>query len=225
MKNLLLVVFLGTMVSSACAWADDFSPMNQDTITRTNNGTTPVANNTLPSVAANNAAVPASVGTWILQIDGETGFPTGNLNNVAAEGWGPEGSFGYRFPQNFTLSLETGYVGYAPKNGMLNTTWDIIPILLKGQYNFGSGYVQPYLFLGAGVALNSQSSSFAGPNHTAGEADFLEEAGLGISFVLLTQTYLFIQSKVEVDNTSSNYAGDQPTLLIPIDVGLNIQVN
>jgi hypothetical protein len=225
MKNLLLLVFLGTLFSSSSVWADDFSPMNQDTITQTNNSTAPVANNTLPSVAANNAAVPTNIGTWIFQVDGETSFPTGHLNNVAAEGWGPEGSFGYRFPQNITLSIETGYVGYAPKNGMLNTTWDVVPILLKCQYNFGNINIQPYLFLGAGIALNAQSSSFAGPSGVVSETDFLEEGGLGISFALLTQTYLFIQGKVEVDNTSSNYAGDQPTVLIPIDVGLNIQVN
>jgi hypothetical protein len=225
MKNLLLLIFWGTLFSSASAWADDFSPMNQDTITQTNNGTAPVVSNTVPSVAANNAVVPANIGTWVLQIDGETSFPTGRLNNVADEGWGPEGSIGYRFPQNITLSFETGYEGYAAKNGVLNTTWDMVPILLKCQYNFGSINVQPYLFLGAGIALNAQSSSFAGPSGIVSETDFLEEGGLGISFLLLTQTYLFVQGKVEVDDTSSNYAGDQPTVLIPVDVGLNILVN
>jgi len=218
---LLLINLLGFIPSVR---ADDFTPLNQDTITRTNNGNTPAAVGPAPSVVAN-TTVPSPLGTWVVQVDGETSFPTGRLNNVVGEGWGPEGSFGYRFPQNITLSLEAGYVGYAAKNGALNTTWDIVPILLKGQYNFGSGNIQPYLFLGLGIALNYESSSFAGPGGAVGEADFWEEAGLGVSFALLTQTYLFIQSKVEIDNTSSNYAGDQPTVLIPIDVGLNVLVN
>src|ERR1700677_1688336 len=96
---LLLVNFLGLIPA---VWADDFSPMNQDTITRTNNGTTPVASNTLPSVAAN-TSVPSNISTWVFQIDGETAFPTGNLNNAVDEGWGLEASVGYRFPQNITL--------------------------------------------------------------------------------------------------------------------------
>ncbi len=218
---LLLINALGLIPA---AWADDFSPMNQDTITRTNNGTVPVAGNTVP-LAVSNTTVPIAMGTWVFQVDGETSFPTGHLNNSVGEGWGPEGSFGYRFPQNITLSLETGYVGYPAKNGALSTTWDMVPILVKGQYNFGSGNIQPYFFLGFGIALNSESSSLADPGGAVGENDFLEEAGLGVSFALLTQTYLFVQSKVEVDNTSSHYAGDQPTVLIPIDVGLNILVN
>jgi hypothetical protein len=224
MNKILILLLINYLGFISAARADDFSPMNQDTITRTNNGTTPAAVGAAPSAIAN-TAIPSNFGTWIIQVDGETSFPTGRLNNVAVEGWGPEASFGYRFPQNITLSLESGYIGYAAKSGVLNTTWDMVPVLLKGQYNFGSGNIQPYFFLGLGIALNSESSSFAGPGGAVGENDFLEEAGLGVSFALLTQTYLFFQSKVEVDNTSSNYAGDQPTVLIPVDVGLNILVN
>lgn len=225
MNKILILLLINMLGLISAVWADDFSPMNQDTITRTNSGTAPIVNNTLPSVVANNAAIPVNTGTWVIQVDGETAFPTGHLNDRVSEGWGPEGSFGYRFPENITLSLETGYVGYAAKNGVINTTWDIIPIILKGQYNFGSGNIQPYFFLGLGLALNSESSSFAGPSGVVSETDFLEEAGLGVSFFLLTQTYLFVQSKVEVDSTSSNYADDQPTALIPIDIGLNILIN
>lgn len=223
MKFLSLLTLLAAL-SFSTARADDFTPMNQDTITRTNNGTTPVAvGNT--SAAVSNISAPSATDTWVFQIDIESSFPTGRLSNQAAEGWGPEGSLGYRFAQNITLSLETGYVGYSAKNGLLNTTWAMVPVLLKGQYNLGNGNIQPYGFLGLGLAVNSQSSFFAAPGDSLNEVDFLQEAGLGISFALLTQTYLFIQTKIEIDDTSAHYAGDQPTVLLPIDIGLNILVN
>lgn len=223
MKKISILFCIGMLSLSSMSRADDFTPMNQDSITRTNNGTTPVKNNTLPeAVATPVVPVQPNVGCWIFQVNAETGFPTGNLNNVANEGWGSEGSFGYRFPQNITISLESGYVGYSAKSGVLNTTWDLIPIVLKGQYNFGNAGIQPYVFLGAGLALNSQSSSFAGLTYARGETDFLEESGLGVSFAVAPQIYLYVQTKIEIDNTSGNYAADQPTVIIPLDIGLNI---
>lgn len=223
MKKILALFFIGIMSLSSVSRADDFTPMNQDTITSTNNGTVPVANNTLPeAVTTPVTPVQPNGGCWVFQVNAETGFPMGRLNNVANEGWGSEGSFGYRFRQNITVSLESGYAGYSAKSGVLNTTWDLIPIVLKGQFNFGNAGVQPYVFLGAGIALNSQSSSFAGLTYAKGETDFLEEAGLGISFAVAPQIYLYVQSKVEIDNTSGNYAADQPTVIIPLDIGLNI---
>jgi hypothetical protein len=223
MKKLLILFFIGMMGLSSVSRADDFDPLNPDTISRTNNGTAPVRNNTVPeAVTTPVSPVQTNVGCWVFQVNAETGFPTGDLNNVANEGWGSEGSFGYRFPQNITVSLESGYAGYSAKNSVLNTTWDLIPIVLKGQYNFGNAGIQPYVFLGAGIALNSQSSSFAGPTFAKGETDFLVEAGLGISFAVAPQIYLYVQTKIEIDNTSVNYAADQPTVLIPLDIGLNI---
>ena len=198
MKKLLILFFIGVLGLSP-VWADSTIP-------------------------ADPPAKP-DIGTWVFQINSETGFPTGRLNNVVNEGWGAQASFGYRFPQNISLSLEGGYMGYSAKNGVLNTTWATLPFMLVGQYSFSSGSIQPYIFLRAGMAFNSQSSSFAGPSGTVAENDLLEEAGLGISFALVTQTYLFVQSKIEIDNTSSAYAPDQPTVLIPLDVGLTIQVN
>ncbi len=223
MKKISILFFTGMLSLSSISRADDFDPLNTSTISRTNYGASPVRNNTVPG--ADTAAVKvvqSNTGCWVFQVNAETGFPTGNLTRAANAGWGGEASFGYRFPQNITASLETGYAGYAAKSGVLNTTWDFIPIVLKGQYNFGNAAIQPYVFLGAGVALNSQSSSFAGLNYTRGETDFLEEAGLGISFVVAPQIYLYVQTKVEIDDTSGNYASDQPTVVIPLDIGLNI---
>lgn len=165
-----------------------------------------------------------NAGTWVVQINSETGFPTGHLNNAVNEGWGAQASVGYRFPQNISLSLEGGYMSYPAKSNALNTTWVTLPLMLVGQYNFSGGSIQPYVFLGAGMAFNSQSSSFEGPSQTVAENDFIEEAGLGVAFLVVTQTYLFVQSKVEIDNTSGAYAPDQPTVLIPLDVGLTIQM-
>jgi hypothetical protein len=223
MKMFLALFFISMMSLGSISRADDFDPLNPDTITRTNSGTTPVRNNTIPeAVAPPGIPVQTNIGCWIFQVNAETGFPTGNLNNVVNEGWGSEASFGYRFPQNITISLESGYAGYGAKNGVLNTTWALIPIVLKGQYNFGNAGIQPYVFLGAGIALNSQSSSFAGSTYAKSETDFLEEAGLGISFAVAPQIYLYVQTKIEIDDTSVHYAADQPTVVIPLDIGLNI---
>ncbi|HTA77838.1 MAG TPA: outer membrane beta-barrel protein [bacterium] len=199
MKNILMVLLLASMGLAAAVHADT-------------------------EIAVSSTATP-SVGTIVFQLDGETSFPQGQLGNTALQGWGPEISGGYRFPQNITLSLETGYVGLGFKGNQFNTSWDMVPVLLKGQYNFSGGLIQPYVFLGAGLALNFQSSSFAGTAYNSSEVDFLEEGGLGISFSVIEQIYLFIQTKIEIDNTSSHYAPDQPTILIPVDVGLVMSVN
>jgi hypothetical protein len=221
MKIVLTLFFIGMLGFVSTSWADDFEPMNADSITKTNNDTAPVVVNTVPAATPTETPVPVVISSWVFQLNAETGFPTGHLNSIADQGWGAVASVGYRFPQNITLSFEAGYVAYPARSGVLNTTWGMAPILLKGQYNFSTGPVQPYVFLGAGLALNAQSSSFAGSTYAASENDFLGEAGAGISFLVMAQIYLFIQSDVQLDNTSSGYAPDQPTVIIPLDIGFN----
>jgi outer membrane protein W len=161
----------------------------------------------------------SGTGSWFIQLNGDMGIPTGHLNDAVNPGWGGEGSIGYHSMDNFDVSVESGYDTYAAKNQTFSGTWNLIPLVLKGQYYFGSDAVKPYLFLGAGVAFNSESASAFGLTGTTNETDFLGEGGLGLAFSLGDKASLFVQGTVEVDTTSSNYSNDSPTVLIPINAG------
>jgi hypothetical protein len=158
-------------------------------------------------------------GTWFMQLNGDTSFPTANLANQVNQGWGGEGSIGYCFPQNLELALESGYDTYSTKNGNNNGMWNVVPIVLKLQYGFGDSPTKPYLFVGAGLAFNNKSANYFGGTVSTSETDFLEEAGMGLSFAMSSGTVFFVQGKIEVDNTTSSYASDVPTIVFPINVG------
>jgi hypothetical protein len=160
-------------------------------------------------------------GSWFIQINGDTGFPTGNLYNAVNQGWGGEGSIGYR-TDNLALSVESGYDTYSAKNGTFNGMWNLVPLVGKIQFG-GVGYqpIMPYIFVAAGLAFNSESASAFGFTGTTNETDFLGEGGLGLSFGLTHEASFFMQGKVELDNTSKNYSSDSPTVLIPVNAGFN----
>jgi len=156
-------------------------------------------------------------GAWFMQINGDTSFPTATLANEVNQGWGGEGSIGYRFPQNFDLSVESGYDIYSTVNPNTTGTWNVVPLVLKLQYNIGEMPTKPYLFVAGGFAFNSKSANFGGTPTT--ETDFLEEAGVGLSFDLMSGNIFFVQGKIEVDNTTGAYASDVPTIVFPINAG------
>jgi hypothetical protein len=158
-------------------------------------------------------------GSWFMQINGDTSFPTANLSNQVNQGWGGEGAIGYRFPMNLELSAESGYDTYSTKNGNNNGMWNMVPLLLKLQYNLGDSSTKPYVFVGGGLAFNTKSANFFGTTFSNSETDFLEEAGVGLSFAMMSGTIFYIQGKIEVDNTTSSYASDVPTIVFPINVG------
>jgi opacity protein-like surface antigen len=174
------------------------------------------------SIAAADAVPPGPVnnGAWFMQLNGDTSFPTANLANQVNQGWGGEGSIGYTFPQNFSLSAESGYDTYSTKGGINNNNngaWVLVPLVFKLQYNVGNASTQPYLFVGGGFAFNSKSANFPGPSN---ETDFLEEAGVGLSFGTF-----FVQGKIEVDNTTGIYASDTPTIVFPINIGWKVSLD
>jgi opacity protein-like surface antigen len=158
-------------------------------------------------------------GAWFMQVNADTSFPTANLANQVNQGWGGEGSIGYRFPQNFEFAVESGYDTYSTSH--LNTTgmWNVVPLVLKLQYNVGYSSTKPYLFVAGGFAFNSKSANYFGGTISSSETDFLEEAGIGLSFEMMSGTVFFVQGKVEVDNTTGAYASDVPTIVFPINVG------
>ena len=162
--------------------------------------------------------------SWFIQINGDTSFPTGNLSTHANQGWGGEGSLGYRFTHHTEISLESGYDTFSGKNGV-NTTWNMVPLIAKLQMGLGGDVIRPYGFVGAGAAFNSQSTTFGNFNGSNAEIDFLDELGVGLSLIVTEKTSFFVQGKMEMDCTSSRYAGDQPTLLFPINVGMQFELD
>ncbi len=164
-------------------------------------------------------------GAWVIQLNGDTGFATGNLAKNVNQGWGGEGSIGYRFPSNILLAVESGFDTYSAKNGTFNAQWNMVPLIAKIQSCFGTGMVKPYLFVGGGLAFNSSTASAFGVSGTTTETDFLGEAGLGFDFAVAENVALFVQGKVEMDTTSKNYSSDVPTVLIPINAGFKFALN
>jgi hypothetical protein len=162
---------------------------------------------------------PVESGSWFMQINGDTSFPTANLANQVNQGWGGEGSIGYRFPMNIELAVESGFDTYSTKNGNNSGMWNMVPLIAKLQLNLGDSATKPYLFVGGGLAFNSKSANFFGTTLSSNETDFLEEAGVGLSFAMMSGTVFYVQGKIEVDNTTSSYASDVPTIVFPINVG------
>ncbi|HTA77835.1 MAG TPA: hypothetical protein VK791_11855 [bacterium] len=162
---------------------------------------------------------------WFIQVNGDLGLPTGHLANAVNTGWGGEGSIGVQVDRNLDMSVESGYDTYAAKNTTFNATWNMIPLILKAQVYGGGGRTRPYLFAGAGAAFNSQNASFGNLTASNSEVDFLGELGAGLSIGLSEQSSFFAQVKVEMDNTSSNYSNDTPTVLVPINAGFKFALN
>jgi outer membrane protein W len=170
--------------------------------------------------------VPASNGKWFMQLNGDLDSPTGNLANAVNQGWGGEAAIGYYFPHNFEISLETGFDTYSEKDIAFNGSWNLLPLVLKAQLHFfDDSDVQPYLLLAAGAAFNSRYATFGSFTGSNNEVDFLGEAGFGLSFILSPQSSFYVQAKMELDNTSSNYAADQPTVLISLNAGVKFALN
>ncbi len=161
-------------------------------------------------------------GNWFFQLNGDTSFPTARLSNEVNQGWGGEGSIGFRFPDVLSLSVESGYDTYSLKNTYNNFnsgSWNLVPLVFKAQVGFSNMPINPYVFVAGGLAFNTESFSGGGFTFNANETDFLGEAGVGFAFATMTNSSFFIQAKVEMDDTTSNYANDQPTYLFPINVG------
>jgi hypothetical protein len=168
---------------------------------------------------------PPEKGTWFLQINGDLDSPTGNLASAVNQGWGGEISIGYHLPVNFEIAVETGYDTYSEKNNAFNGSWNVTPLVVKGIYLIGHQFIQPYVFLAAGMAFNSKLANYGSFTGSNNEGDFLGEAGLGLAFNMTSSSSLFLQMKMEVDNTSASYAADQPTVFIPLNAGVKFALN
>jgi hypothetical protein len=208
MKIILMGLFLWALGQGLPAWAD----------------TPPANGNWVSPSDSDNTNAPEN-GTWFIQVNGDLDSPTGNLANAVNQGWGGEGSIGYRLSQNFQISIETGYDTYSEKDTAFNGSWNLVPLVFKGAYVMSHGFVRPYVFLAAGMAFNSRLANFGSFTGSNNEEDFLGEVGFGLSFDLGDRSSVFLQSKMEIDNTSSNYASDQPTILLPLNAGIKFPLN
>jgi hypothetical protein len=207
-KTIFIGLTLLTLVSPA--WADNAPAPN--------NG-----NWVSPSDSDNTD--PPEKGTWFMQLNGDLDSPTGNLANAVNQGWGGEASIGYHLYKNLQLSVETGYDTYSEKDTAFNGSWNLVPLVLKGAYILISGPIRPYVFLAAGMAFNSRLANFGSFTGSNSETDFLGEAGFGLSLAMAERSSVFIQTKMEIDTTSADYAADQPTILIPLNFGLKFALN
>lgn len=164
-------------------------------------------------------------GSWFMQLNGDLNSPTGNLAGMVNQGWGGEASIGYHLPENFEISIELGYDSYSVKNSTQSASWNMMPLVLKGTYLIGDEFIQPYVFLAAGLAFNSQLANSKIFGNSNNEADLLGETGLGLAFNMTESSSLFLQIKIELDDTSANYASDQPTVLMPLNAGLKFSLD
>jgi len=162
---------------------------------------------------------------WIFQGCLDNSFTLGNLSNDVNEGWGGETSLGYRFPNNLEISIESGYNAYSGRTNGFNSTWDVAPLVFKVQYGFGNSIIQPYVFVGAGIAFNVKASSPDGSLSDTGEDDFLDEGGFGLDFELVENPSFFVQSKLETDYTSVNYASGTTFIIFPLIAGFKFLLN
>ena len=180
---------------------------------------------------------------FVFQIDGGT---VSGVSSAAATqlglGLGFDGKIAYAFDDFFSIGLESGFYDLSLTKTSLagfgfssNATADMshIPILVVFQIGLGDqgGPVQPYLTLGAGMALdfnNVQNAAF--PVGTATSwTNFEFDPGLGFTFALNKSTSLFVQTKLamDFDNNTPGITGqtsDTPILFVPIQVGLNFNL-
>ncbi|GEM_PF-2539089 len=160
-----------------------------------------------------------SITGWIFQDNLGTSFALGGLSNDVNPGWGGEASLGYRFPIGLEFSFEGGFDAYSGRTDSFYKTWNVMPLVIKVQYGFGTSLIQPYLFIGAGVAINVKSASADASLSDASETDFLDEGGFGLDFELVHDSSFFIECKIETDYTSSHYASATTLLLSPLIAG------
>jgi hypothetical protein len=167
---------------------------------------------------------------WVEQIDGSFSIPSFSGTVNPSLGLGGDINIGYRFDRTFCLFLGTGYYQYnvplAP--GAANALLAYIPLVAILRLTFGDGDIRPYVFGGAGIALNTYTQNNAPgspvPKINEAETDFYLAPGLGIIYRFSSDMALFLQSRVDIDFTSPHGLGitlDSPSVFIPLQAGIS----
>lgn len=159
-------------------------------------------------------------------------------------GFGFDARISYAFDDFFSIGLESGFDDNSFNNSVLGAgsfglpsgataSMTHIPLLVVFQIGMGDegGPIQPYLILGAGLALDSyslQNAAFPAGSATSW-VNFEFDPGLGMAFVLSKGLNLFVQGKVamDFDNNNSGATGqmaDTPIITIPVQMGLSFNL-
>jgi len=163
---------------------------------------------------------------WIEQADGGFVFPLSpGVAQEYARGVGGDILVGYRFNRDFNLSADVGYFECDEKfYGGASGSWTYDPLLLLARFNFGPGWVRPFLLLGAGLAVDSYSltTSYEGQVSNR-ETDPMLSPGAGVLFIVETNVAIYLQTRVDL--IFSRVGGpwtDNPTVFLPIKAGLSV---
>lgn len=167
---------------------------------------------------------------WVEQIDGSFSIPYFEAAQKPNPGFGGDITLGYRFNRTLALFIGSGYYQYdiAPAPPATSAQLAYIPLVGVLRLTFGDGPFHPYLFGGAGIAINTYTQVNAPGNTTskitAAEVDFYLAPGLGILYVFSDDMGVFLQSRVDIDFTSPNGLGiplANPSVFIPLQAGIS----
>lgn len=167
---------------------------------------------------------------WVEQIDGSFSIPYFEALQKPNPGFGGDINIGYRFDRSLALFIGSGYYQYniAPAPPATSAQLAYIPLVGVLRLTFGGGPFRPYVFAGAGIAINTYSQVNAPGNTTskitAAETDLYLAPGLGIFYRFSEDMGVFLQSRVDIDFTSPNGLGvplANPSVFIPLQAGIS----
>lgn len=169
---------------------------------------------------------------WIEQVDGGAVFPASKANAAGfGAGIGGDILVGYRFDRNFSLSGDIGYYDCDQKDsGAATGEWLYTPLMAVARFNFGPGWMRPYVLLGMGLAFNTYSitPAYSGIKTSQQATDLLVSPGAGFLFVVANNMALYVQGRVDISFTPAGAPGnpftDSPSLFIPVKAGLSFFV-
>ncbi len=166
---------------------------------------------------------------WIEQVDGGAVIPISKANSAGfGAGIGGDVLVGYRFDRDFSLSGDLGYYDCdQKKSGATAGEWLYTPLMAVARFNIGTGWIRPYLLLGAGLAFNTYSitPAYSGIKASQQESDLLVSPGAGFLFVVASNMALYVQCRVDIDFTPEGAPGnpftDSPSLFVPVKAGIS----
>jgi hypothetical protein len=167
---------------------------------------------------------------WVEQIDGSFSIPSFTSAVNPALGLGGDINIGYRLDRTLCFLIGTGYYQYniPPAPGATNALLAYIPLVGILRLTFGDGNFRPYVFGGAGIALNTYTQNNAPgspiPKINEAEADFYLAPGLGFIYRFSSDMAVFLQSRVDLDFTSPKGLGiplADPSIFIPLQAGIS----
>ena len=167
---------------------------------------------------------------WVEQIDGGFALPAFTSTVPLDSGIGGDINIGYRLDKTWALFIGSGYYQYNLPTTVIgsNALLAYIPLVAVVRMTFGDGLIRPYLFGGAGIALNTFTQNFAPGSAilktSLSETDVYLAPGLGFLFRISTGMAVFLQSRVDLDYTSPTGLGlplNSPSVFIPIQAGIS----